>query len=172
MLSNEDALELIRRSERCFVVWAEDKGVIIAVHPLPAQDTIEQRIAPLSSMSTDYDDPTVGRYFESTAITLETLEAQQADILRVARRVEIFNAWQNCSTDELISILEIWSFSEPMDSYHGSSHIVEQIYRFRSSDLSDTQLDRLERIARSPSSIKLNQAARGWHTQAALSSRC
>src|SRR5262245_23082393 len=119
MLSNEEALDLIRKSERCFVVWAEDKNVIIAVHPLPAQDTLEQRIAPLASMSTNYDGPTVGRYFESAAVTLETLEAQQSDISRIARRIEIFNAWQNYSTDELISILESWSFSEPMDSYHG-----------------------------------------------------
>ena len=38
MLTNEEALRLIKECEECFVVWATDQNAIVAVHPIPQEE--------------------------------------------------------------------------------------------------------------------------------------
>jgi len=90
MLTNEEALRLIKECDECFVVWATDQNVIVAVHPIPTE---EDRLKALASMGTGYEGPTKGRFLKSRDVTLQTLLQilldDQAETTRVAKRIII-----------------------------------------------------------------------------------
>ena len=147
MLSNAQALELIKQFPACFVVWATDKNAIVAVHPLPSVATAEERQTALAGMISDHVGPTKARFFESSTVTLETLEREQADTGRIEKRVAIFRSWSDSSVETLVSILESETFEWPMDAFHGCSYIIEEIYSYRSGELTSDMLNRLQKIA-------------------------
>jgi hypothetical protein len=159
-MTNQEALELIKRTERCFVVWATDRNEVVAVHRVGPNNNPEEMARPLQAMSTDYQGPTAGRFFESANVTLGTLEAQQTDQARINRRVEIFNEWAETPTEGLIRILERTDFQDPMDAYHGSSVIIRMLYRYRWRELTAAQLDRLDKVAATPAPDRLEQSAK------------
>ena len=159
-MTNEEALELIKRTERCFVVWATDRNEVVAVHRVGPNNNPEEMARPLQAMSTDYQGPTAGRFFESADVTLETLEAQQSDTARINRRVEVFSEWAETPTEGLIRILERSDFQHPMDAYHGSSVIIQMLYHHRRRELTEDQLGRLDAIAASPVPDRLDRSAR------------
>src|SRR5262249_38938499 len=144
MLTNEEALRLIKECDECFVVWATDQNAIVAVHPIPTE---EDRLKALASMGTGYEGPTKGRFLKSRDVTLQTLQAEQAEITRVATRVAIFHSWTSCGIDALIDILIERLFHEPMDVVHGSSHIVNRLYKIHGPRLTERHLVRLEQFA-------------------------
>jgi hypothetical protein len=84
MLTNEEALRLIKEYDECFVVWATDQNAIVAVHPIHNE---QDRLKALASMGTDYEGPTKGRFLKSKDITLHTLQDEQAETTRIATRV-------------------------------------------------------------------------------------
>jgi hypothetical protein len=159
MLTNEEALRLIKQCDECFVVWATDRNVVVAVHPLPNNATGKDRLQAMESFGTDYEGPTMGRFFTSKNVTLQMLRDVQASTSRVARRVEIFNSWNRYTVDELIDVVIKRRFFEPMDEYHGSRHIVERLYKIHSPWLTESQLTRLERFAYSAAVAREQRSA-------------
>lgn len=159
-MTNEEALELIKRTERCFVIWAADRNEILAVRPVGPRETPAEVMHSLRAMSTDRQGQTGGRFFESASVTLETLEARQADRARINRRVEIFNEWVETPTGGLIRILERSDFKHPMDACHGSQVIIRMLYRYRWRELTAEQLDRLEAVAATPAPDRPEQSAK------------
>ena len=149
MLTNDQALEIIKQHNECYVVWATDKNVIVAVHPIPANATAEDRFTALEAMSTDYNGPTKGRFLSAASTTLQTLIDESKETDRIAARVEIFNSWKNCSIDQLIDIVVKAEFSEPMDVFHGTSHLAERLYKIHGPFLATHQINRLDGFARS-----------------------
>jgi hypothetical protein len=152
MLTNEEALRLIKECEECFVVWATDQNAIVAVHPIPKEEDPTKRVITnveaISAMKTDYEGPTKGRFFLNPRdVTLQTLLDEQAETDRVAKRVAIFNSWKNCGIDELIDILIERRIHKPMDVFHGSSYIVDRLYKIHGPQLTERHLARLEQFA-------------------------
>lgn len=49
-MKNEEALELIRRTERCYVVWARDRNEIVAVHPVGSSGSSEEYGSPSEAL--------------------------------------------------------------------------------------------------------------------------
>lgn len=143
MLTNEQALALIKQTKRCFVVWDTRQNAIVAVHEIPADTSPEQSFQLLSSMP---QGPTMGRFLDSASVTLEMLEEQQSDIHRMGQRVLAFTSWTQSSTNELIRILEEADVPGPVDVYRGCSYIIDLLYRFRSADLTEPRIARLERL--------------------------
>src|SRR5215468_6173197 len=124
MLTNEEALRLIKECDECFVVWATDQNAIVAVHPIPTE---EDRLKALASMGTGYEGPTKGRFLKSRDVTLQTLQAEQAEITRVATRVAIFNSWTSCGIDALIDILNVdWSTWDAFTDAAGNLPTLDQ----------------------------------------------
>jgi hypothetical protein len=149
MFTNEQALELIKQHEECFVVWATDKKMIVAVHPIGKGAGMVERVAALEAMSSDHPGPTKGRLLSSASTTLQTLEDEVNEIDCVAKRVAIFNSWAYCPIDELIGILRTASFDVPMDVRHGSNHIVDRLYKTHGPHLDKAQLMALQEFAES-----------------------
>lgn len=148
MFTIEQALELIKQHDECFVVWATDKKMIVAVHPIGNGAGMLGQLAALEAMSSDYLGPTRGR-FMSASTTLQTLADEVNEIDRVGRRVAIFASWGHCAIDELIAILRTASFDVPMDVHHGSVHIVNRLYKIHGPHLDDAQLAALQEFAES-----------------------
>lgn len=159
MLTNEEALRRIKQCDECFVVWATDLNAVVAVHPIPSGAGADARSEALNFMLTDYEGPTMGRFFSSSDVSLRTLQDQQTETNRSAERNAIFNAWLNCTIDELIDIVVERRFDEPMDAFQGSAHVVERLYKLHGPRLTETHLDRLERFARSPGVPRDQQSA-------------
>src|SRR5262245_6866111 len=157
MLTNEEALRLIKKCEECFVVWAKDQNAIIAVHPIPQEEdplkALTANIEAMTAVKTDYKGPTTGRFLKSKDVTLQTLLDEQAETDRVAKRIEIFKSWANCGIDELIDILIERRIHELMDVFHGSSYIVNRLYKIHGPQLTERHLARLEQFA--PSAIDM-----------------
>ena len=149
MLTNEQALEIIRQHDACYVVWAIDKNAIIAVHPIPKDATAKERFSALAGMSTDYRGPTKGRFLASSTTTLQTLIDESKETERITTRVAIFNTWKNCTVDQLIDIIVNADFSGPMDVFHGTSHIIERLYKIFGPFLSLSQINRLDAFSHS-----------------------
>jgi hypothetical protein len=147
MLSNEQALAIIKQHDECYVVWATDQNAIVAVHPIPKGAKTEDRFAALSNMKFDYSGPKKGRFLSSSTTSLQTLldEAHETD--RVAERVRIFNSWEQLRNDELLTILGSADFPEPMDAFHGSNHIVKRLYKIRGPTLSGLQMNGFREFA-------------------------
>ena len=148
MFTNEEALRIIKEHDECFVIWATDQNRIVAIHPLPADASEGDRFNALASMSTDYEGPKKGRFLQSRAVTLQTLLDEQADTDRISKRVDIFNSWTTCGSDELIDILVNQRFHEPMDVFYGSTRIINCLYKIHGPQLTGEQLARLEQFAR------------------------
>ena len=144
MLTNEEALRLIKECEECYVVWATDQNAVVAVHSISTED---ERLKALASMRTDYEGPTKGRFLKSKDVTIQTLQNEQAETTRIAARVAIFNAWTNCGIDALMDIVIERRFQEPMDVFHGSSHIINRLYKIYGPQLTRRHLARLEQFA-------------------------
>lgn len=149
MLTNEQALEIIKQHDECYVVWAMDRNAIVAVHPVRQNVALEDRTDCVFGMSTDYKGPTKGRFLSSASTTLQTLIDEAAENDRVAKRVAIFNAWGRASIDDLIAVLEDADFENPMDPFHGSQFIVERLYKIHGPALTGEQISRLEEFAQS-----------------------
>ena len=155
MLTNEEALRLIKECEECFVVWATDQNAFVAVHPIPKEEdtlkAVTTKVEAMTAMKTDYEGPTKGRFLNSKDVTLQTLLQilldDQAETTRVAKRIAIFKSWANCGIDELIDILIERRIHEPMDVFHGSSYIVERLYKIHGPQLTERHLARLEQFA-------------------------
>ena len=159
MLTNEEALRLINECEKCFVVWATDQNAIVAVHPIPNEEdplkALTMDIEALAAIKTDYEGHTKGRFFlNSKDVTLQTLLDEQAETARVAKRIAIFNSWANCGIDELIDILIERRIHKPMDVFHGSSYIVNRLYKIHGPQLTERHLARLEQFAPSGFDMK------------------
>ena len=64
MLTNEEALRLIKECEECFVVWATDQNAFVAVHPIPKEEdtlkAVTTKVEAMAAMKTDYKGPTKG----------------------------------------------------------------------------------------------------------------
>ena len=73
MLTNEQALALIKQTERCFVVWDTRQNAIVAVHGIPADASPAQSFRLLNSMP---QGPTMGRFLDSES---ERLDLGNAD---------------------------------------------------------------------------------------------
>jgi hypothetical protein len=147
MLTNQQALDIIKQHEECYVVWATDRNAIVAVHPMPADANVEDRFKALAGMSTDYDGPTKGRFLSGATTTLDTLIEEANETERIETRVRIFNSWEHRSVDDLISIVRNVDFTAPMDAGHGSDHIVERLYKIHGPQLNETQISRLREFA-------------------------
>jgi hypothetical protein len=100
-------------------------------------------------MSTVYQGPTKGRFLASSTTTLQTLIDESKETERIATRVAIFTSWRNCTVDQLIDIVVNADFSEPMDAFHGTSHIVERLYKIYGPFLSSSQINRLDAFSHS-----------------------
>lgn len=59
LMMNEEALELIKGTEQCFVIWAQDRNEIVAVNPVGVVSNADDLLPSLRAMSTDYQGPTV-----------------------------------------------------------------------------------------------------------------
>src|SRR5262245_23471844 len=157
MLTNEEALRLIKECEECFVVCATDQNAILAVHPITKEEdpleALTTNIEAIAAMKTDYEGPTKGRFLKLKDVTLQTLLDEQAETTRVAKRIAIFNSWANCGIDELIDILIERRIHKPMDVFHGSSYIVNRLYKIHGPQLTERHLARLEQFA--PSAIDM-----------------
>gem|GEM_PF-3562532 len=155
MLTNEEALRLIKECEECFVVWATDQNAFVAVHPIPKEEdtlkAVTTKVEAMAAMKTDYEGPTKGRFLNSKDVTLQTLLQilldDQAETTRVAKRIAIFKSWANCGIDELIDILIERRIHEPMDVFYGSLHIINRLYKIHGPQLSERHLARLEQFA-------------------------
>jgi hypothetical protein len=89
---------------------------------------------------------------------MATRDIELAEYQRIRRRVEVFSSWVKCSTEELVGILEYAIFPEPMDTFHGRSFIIQHLYLFRSHELTESELERLEAIASSTSPSPLEHS--------------
>lgn len=147
MITDEEALRLIKECDECYVVWATDQNAVVAVHPMPNSATAEDRSKVLASMSSDYNGPTKGRFLVSKDVTLQTLQAEHTETDRIQIRTNIFNSWTKFTVDQLIDVVTERRFCEPMDPFHGSSHIIERLYKIYSRNLTGDSLSRLERFA-------------------------
>lgn len=160
MLSNEEALSLIKRSKSSYVVWADDENMIVAVHSLPDNATPIERLQALETMSTDYEGPTRGRFLDSEKVTLELLRNEQQKASETQKRVEIFNSWTQKSARELISMLEKRDFQPPMNLFHSSDYIIDRLYDVRSHELAAPLIRRLEKYASSTSMHVLEESTK------------
>ena len=149
MFTNEQALEIIKQHDECYVVWATDKNTIVAVHPIPPDAGAKGLFTALSAMKTDYQGPTKGRFLSSARTTLQTLIDESHETERIATRVKIFNSWTRCTIDELIEILLRADFHDPMDASHGSSHIAKRLYKIHGPNLTGRHVEQLEKFAAS-----------------------
>jgi hypothetical protein len=147
MLTNKEAIYLIKECDECFVIWATDQNSVVAVHPLPSNATTKDRIRALMSIMNDYKGPIKVRFLNSKNITRQTLQDEQAEEDRCAKRREIFNSWNHCTIDELIRIVIKQHFYHPMDVRNGSSHIIERLYKIHGPELTNTHLATLEKFA-------------------------
>ena len=142
LLTDEEALKLIKQHEECYVVWATDRNAVVAVHPMPAIAEPEDRIAALGEMKTDYPGPTKGRFLSSATTTLQTLRDEARETDRIDGRQRIFRSWEHLPPAELIEIVVRADFSWPMDSFHGTSHLVERLYKIHGPALTDEDLEK------------------------------
>jgi len=167
MLTNEEALRLIKECEECFVVWATDQNAFVAVHPIPKEEdplkAVTTKVEAMAAMKTDYEGPTKGRFLNSKDVTLQTLLQilldDKAETARVAKRIAIFNSWANCGIDELIDILIERRIHTPMDVFHGSSYIVNWLYKIHGPQLTERHLARLEQFAQANTLVSEQERA-------------
>lgn len=150
MLTNEQALILIRQHHECYVVWATDRRGIVSVTPMRAGATADERMQALAHMGAGYSGPTKGRFLCSDSTTLQTLIDEAAESDRIAGRVAIFQSWKDRSIEALIGILTNADFRPPMDVFHGSQHLVERLYKIHGPRLTPEHCAQLRAFGDSP----------------------
>jgi hypothetical protein len=91
-MTNEDALQLIKRTDYCYVVWSIEENVVIAVCPLSRDATVEELSAALSKIHTGHAGPTKGRFLDPRTMTLATLREEQQQTDRIHGREKIFQS--------------------------------------------------------------------------------
>jgi hypothetical protein len=145
IMTNQEALRLIKSTDYCYVVWSIATNAIIAVHPVPRDPSPGDLLAAISKMESAHAGAK-GRFLDPGTTTLATLEEEQRDEERISSRQSIFESWLPCSTEELIRKLEAEDFQPPMDLFHGPRHIIEELYYAPDRVVSKEQLERLDAV--------------------------
>jgi hypothetical protein len=146
-MTNDEALRLIKATRYCWVAWAVRENDVSAVYPSAHETSGDERARELEDIFRQSSERVRVQFLISANVTMETLRQEQAKGIEVAERVRIFGSWQTTATDDLLVLLETGEFRAPMDLFHGSSHIIDQIYYGRSASLSSRQVERLNSVA-------------------------
>ena len=150
MLTNEEALSLIHQHGDCYVVWATDRNVIVAVHPIPQEATANERISALGQMKTDHSGPTRGRFLSAATTTLAMLKDEQREATRIADRTTLLKRLAIAPLDELLDRLLDGRFEYPLDRFSCPGILLDRIYKIRANEIQTSHLTPLTRFADEP----------------------
>lgn len=150
----DQALEIIKQSEECLIVWRTDTGEIIKVENLDKKVSPENFLEHLSLMPSNLNEKESGKLIQyasgfrtSKDIDKQYLEKERDEYLKMDLRVKIINQWTEQLVGELISILETQDFPYPIDE-DDIYILLERIFDFHSQELGETELKRLWRLVK------------------------
>lgn len=142
----DEALERARRHNRCWIVWHERTGEILAVEDASAQPDMAAFLARLQGRP----EPLVARWFESVNVTREALSHQALDTARVAdRRAQLFE-WYAAPVETLVNGLETGLYLPPMKLDFDSRIIADHIWVLHRDELTSEQRERLGTLVGGP----------------------
>jgi hypothetical protein len=159
----DEALVKIRDTQRCFVVWNSETGEILSVSEMNPHPDGKELFSRLESMG-DHGLPVKSRYFDSSSVTRQVLEKEQAETVRIKMRVHILTQWAAASAQDLLHTLETAGYSYPMARDHDSRIIVDHLWRVHRDELTNHEQERLRALIGSES---LSDRA-SWDLQAYL----
>lgn len=159
----DEALVQIRETKGCFVVWNSETGEILSVSGMNPHPDGKELFSRLETMG-DHGVPVKSRYFDSSKVTRQVLEKEQAETARIKMRVHILTQWTAAPAQDLLRTLETAEYSYPMARDHDSSIVVDHLWRVHRDELTNHEQERLRALIGSESLS--NRAS--WDLQAYL----
>jgi hypothetical protein len=142
----DDALEAIKGSGWCFIVWDERTGEIARVEAFDEPPSPEEHDDSLRRLS-ELKIPPISRFVPTIKADHQFLVAQANELKWCSARQSIFCKWSNMSVDELLTLLENAEYdwpATPRDAYI----IAEHLWKVHRDELA-ASLERLEVLSRS-----------------------
>ena len=101
----DEALEMVRQTEECWIVFNSEKGEVLSVEENHPDETHQDMFAHLATLSR-FNQPVMTRFFTSAEVTRKVLESQQSESERVRTRTRVLTEWSQAPTEKLLGILE------------------------------------------------------------------
>jgi hypothetical protein len=132
----DEALLKIQETQRCFVVWNSETGEILSVSRMKEHPDGKELLSHLQDIGT-FGSPVKARYFESSKVTRQVLEKEQAETERVKTRVRVLTQWAAAPSADLLRVLEAGAYSYPMARDNDSRVIVDHLWRVHRDELTE-----------------------------------
>ena len=152
----DEALEIVRRTDGCWIVFNSDTGEVLSVAGDRPEATAQDMAAHLGTLS-GFNQPVKTRHYKSAGVTREVLEREQGESERVRTRVRVLTEWSRAPTEELLQLLERGRYDYPMNKDFDSRVIVDDLWELRRDELT---LPARERLSALLTSAVLCEAAR------------
>ncbi len=141
----EEALDEVRRTQACWIVWNAETGEILAVRGSDPGAGPEEYFRHLQG-SNEFGVPTKTRYFESGKVTRQVLEQERHETDRVQTRVRVLTSWSRAPVPELLQVLERGDYQPPMQKDSDSRIIVDHLWELHRDELVGATQRRLQAL--------------------------
>lgn len=138
----DEALEMVRQTEECWIVFNSEKGEVLSVEENHPDETHQDMFAHLATLSR-FNQPVMTRFFTSAEVTRKVLESQQSESERVRTRTRVLTEWSQAPTEKLLGILERGQYDYPMNKDFDSTIIVNLLWELRRDELTLPARERL-----------------------------
>ena len=154
-MDNQEALNRISKSNECYVIWDTINNEIVCIGDASRLTIAKYRAEDYVEIKNSTNNPKKIRFFKSSQVTLEILEAEQKETLRNDDRAIIYRSLEFLSTEELVTLLVTDGINDSIGLYHGGNHIITMLYRFRFREISSELMRKLEQFAQSQTCVNV-----------------
>ncbi len=142
----EEALELARQTEKCFITWRADTGEIIQVKPAGGDRAFVDRLDEMKAASKA---PVLGRFFPSATLTAAILHEPAAVLAETRRRGTLYRSWGGLLPDQIVSLLERHGYASPLvDQDRAVSYLSMILWQIHGANVTPELRGRLRNLTR------------------------
>jgi hypothetical protein len=142
----DEALEKVRRTEACWIVWNTDSGEILSVTGTAADASPQDLFRHLQGLSAS-GAPVKTRHFQSRSVTRQLLVQESEETDRFKTRGSVLTAWSGAPVEELLQLLERGDYPPPMQKDFDSKIIVDHLWKAHRDELVAATQRRLHALA-------------------------
>lgn len=141
----EEALDRVRRTQACWIVWNAATGEILSVTGTDPNASPEELFLHLQGLDS-FGVPVRTRHFESKKVTRRVLEQERQETDRVRTRVCVLTSWSRVPVEELLQLLERGDYWPPMQKDFDSRIIVDHLWELHRDELLEPAQVRLRAL--------------------------